>query len=440
MAFLVSQAYDYNQFIRAVRSFVQGHPQIRKPTDPMLPFDGIVFSGTGAGELYVATNSGAVAGASPGTAYRLTCGVAGGAGVAKFTLRRDPTGANVLIGTVDGITADVRFRDATFGEVIIRTTSSWGVGAQINFSLVNSTLGAQAWSEDRFLEDLSADANGNYVTEWISHGPGVGGGLSIYTAMGVQYSHADDRYNIALYGQDSFAAGSAINLQPNSNSISGTVNVPLMCLRKSPMPFWLVCNGDRHAAIVKAGSVYEWYYQGFIAVHGTPGNHALPLFIGGCHTQTAAVTGSVDVPHRAFWDPSPHASTGSSAHFRWVDGTWIRTINNTDTTGSRTPAKTCVMLPYASYVSGAEAPLQSFSGFMARIKPALGTSEYEAIPITLAITSPQNAIVGDLIGVRAVSGFSQASENLLTIGGQTWVVGQNTFRTARDSFAALLLE
>ena len=439
MGFLVSQAYDYNQFVRAVRSYTNGFPQLKK-TNAMLPFDGIVVTGTGAGELYTASNTGCVAGVSPGTAYRLTCTLGGGAGVAKFTMKRDPAGANVTIGAVSGVTADVRFRDATYGEVIVRTTTNWVIGDQINWSMIDTLLGSQKWVEDRFTEDVSPDGNGNFTTEWISHGPGLGGGLSIHGIMNTTFDNANDRFFVALRSCDSYASGSVTLAQPN---ISPVVFIHLR--KSSPMPFWLCVNGDRLVGACKAAGVYEWFHIGYLSIFGTPGNHPRPVFVGGTSTRGNIGTSDTDTGHRAFFSPGLHSAgaTGEGACFRWVDGTWYRGFYNYDASGAQGGSgKTGAIIPYGSTGSDSgAASIGDWNGFMQKVVAALGTGNYQLLPVTLVFkTTPQNAIVGDFQGIKAISGNSQASENLVTIGGDTYIVLQDTFRTSRAAYAALKLE
>ena len=435
MAFLVSQAYDYLHLTRVIRGFVQGHPIVKK-TSPLLPFDGITFTGTGAGELYVTTNSGAVAGSSPGTAYRLTCTLGGGAGVATFSFKRDPAGANANVGG-GTVTADTRFADSTFGEVIVRTTTNWVIGDQINWSLVNSPLTAEKWIEDRWNENVdSGDGFGNKYTEWVAHGPSVGGGKTIYAGMSDSFDQVADRWNKVVYGMDGYVGGSNIFSQPN-----GFTQPPLLLLRKtSPMPVWLVCDGDRWAGVVKAAGVYEWFYAGWINIFGTPGNHPMPTLYGGMATLGTEVTSSTGTNHRAFWDGGGVGGVVAACAFRWVDGTWIRPANY-DTGGSNTGAHPACFSPYSGNAAGnPSGAISNILGLMQRVLPTIGDSKYELLPITLCLTSPQPAVVGELKGVRAVSGFSQASENQIIDGSDTYIVFQNGFRSGRADFAALKME
>jgi hypothetical protein len=65
-----------------------------------------------------------------------------------------------------------------------------------------------------------------------------------------------------------------------------------------------------------------------------------------------------------------------------------------------------------------------------------GGTDYALMPLilhtggaALSIPDSQRANVGELDGVYFISGFGNASENTVTIGGVTYLVVQNCFRT-----------
>src|SRR6185436_60021 len=65
---------------------------------------------------------------------------------------------------------------------------------------------------------------------------------------------------------------------------------------------------------------------------------------------------------------------------------------------------------------------------------------YPLWPLTLLGTNPDRDIWGDLDGAFAVTGFNNASENIVRIGATDYLVVQNLHRTARYYYCAVKLE
>jgi hypothetical protein len=62
---------------------------------------------------------------------------------------------------------------------------------------------------------------------------------------------------------------------------------------------------------------------------------------------------------------------------------------------------------------------------------------YSLFPVVLCDNTPN--VYGELDGVKALTGFSQGSENTVTVGGIQYLVIQNVFRNTKSDFFAVEL-
>lgn len=447
--FLVGEAFDYNDFVKQMRCMAQNHPRVSKSNPKNGIAEGITITGTGAGRLYVTPGA-----SVPTGGYTLTCTRAGSdttSPLAQFSVVRNSGSVN--IGT---LTAGRRFVDnqspSTRLGLILRTTTPWIIGDTIAFTLVAGTLGSQAWIQDRFTEGTE-DANGDFVTEWIAHAPTIasaGASPEDRQHFGLQtmFTFATGIYNVRLRGFDGYVSA---NLYANQTNSSTEKYIHLL---DQPMSFWATVNGDRLCAVVKCGSVYEWVYLGWVDVHATGTQHPKPMFVGGMSADSTLSASSIDNNHSAFWDPATSLGAQTSAVFRWVDGTWLVVLNKSGTNDDNLAGNLAIQ-PFGAVAAGgvlgqiatAQAPAENvrtgFTYLTNRWVPQLGSNRYELMPCTIVMKTPAVNVIGDLIGVYGISGFSQASENTVLDDNSPqryYVVFQNAFETTRRSFAALRLE
>lgn len=467
MSFLVGEAFDYNNYVKQIRGYMQGHPQVFK-TNPFDSQDGITITGTGDGTVYVATEAFTPAGSvgspagspSPGTLYRLTCTVAGNAStspIAAFDVEQDPDNlspaflGSMLVGQrflADDLLASPQVPSPLHGlEVIIETLSDWVVADTIEFRLVDHTISPtgdvdENWVEDRYTEGVP-DVNDDFVTEWIAHAPTIAGaGASPQTPMhfGMQttFDFGDQFFNVALLGADDFESSSLFAAQPNASPLT------FVFLDDQSFPFWLTGDADAMCAVARPGSVYEWAYLGIIDVFATGNQHPKPMFVGGMGEDGTRTFSEVNNSfHAAFWN----GGSNSPAYFRWVDGTWFTIINrnnSTYTTRNNFPARW--LSPWRSYDTGA--PLNTSQPDTMQDLTVTIVDRYdgtfECLPATMFFhETPQPATVGDLKFVKFVPGFTINSEDEgrdNTVSPRLiFLAFQNAQLGAREDFAAMEL-
>ena len=468
MSFLVGEAFDYNNYVKQIRGFMQGHPQVHK-TDPNDSQGGITITGTGNGTVFVATESFTPAGfpgsplgsPGPGTLYRLTCTVAGNAStspIAAFDVEQDPDNlspaflGSMLVGqrfNADDLLASPQVPSPLHGlEVIVETLSDWAVSDTIEFRLVDHTISptgdiAENWVEDRFTE-APIDVNGDFVTEWIAHAPTIAGANAspqtpMHFGMQTVFDFGDQYFNVSLIGADDFESSSLYENQPNAST------PVIVYLDDQSFPFWLTGDADAMCAVARPGSVYEWAYLGIIDVFATGNQHPKPMFVGGMGSDpTRDFSETNNTHHSAFWN----GGSSSPAYFRWVDGTWFTIINrNNSTYTTRNNFPTRWLSPWRTYDDTFLPTPTSFPDFLHELGTTVidrydGT--FECLPATIFFhVTPQPATVGDLKFVKFVPGFTINSEDEgrdNTVSPRlTFLAFQNAQLSTREDFAALEL-
>jgi len=469
---LVSNAFDYNDFIKQVRGFVQGHPQVRK-LDYLVAGGGIKYTGTGTGELYVSTEfytpAGGTAGSptTGGTKYLLTCTLGGGAGVAKFDVKQMFDRSPQLLGVLkagsrwapEGDKRQINSPEVSSPKstttpihspehglrLILRTITNWVAGDTISFRLIDHDLDNTAshnWRQKKFFQNLE-DANGDFVTEWYAQAPTIArAGLSpeaaVYYGMQSTFSFASDYYNVGIMGADGFVAGSAFASQPNTSGVRYTM------LDDTQFPFWLTADADGLYAVCKIGSVYQHLTMQLLDMYATGTQHPKPMYIGGM-TSVAALKASEsnNDQNAAPWNPG----SSSTTRFRWTDGTWYSVQNRqaSYSTNATNLVPTRWIWPYkdgTGTVGSLVGAGYTWNWFVKMIERKYDLS-YELIPMILFINNPQNATVGELKYIRFVSQIGLNAEDTTTdttvSPNQLYIAMQNANLSGREDFCVMEL-
>lgn len=394
-------------------------------------------------------------------------------------LRRFITGRSILstpayAGSGNGVMSDNDSTPASISETWTITCTSTAVNGG-TFSVVGSVSGAQpdatvgvAYSNS-FISFLIADGSADFVltdnfvftttrgqmsidgnawdlmrsdaTELMVKGKGLGGTDEVYVNFKVFENTSLDIYNWVIQGAAGYISANAVDDQPGQSRKVG------LSLWNNPMKYWFVANGRRVIVIAKVSTFYIAGYFGLMLPYGTPGQYPYPLFIGGnlpncdngtiTHFQSKNYSWN-DYQNTNYWMPAANYSNHeqysvtltdvTGCQIYWVDGTWYDFTNGyADGSGGGTPYSNHAfsynyVLPVNPYWSR-----ENIDG------------SYELIPHTLAMGNPVRALAGELDGSYCISGFSNGSENTVTIGGDTYLVVQNVFRNGVSDFAAVLL-
>lgn len=244
----------------------------------------------------------------------------------------------------------------------------------------NPTLVAagQAWQELRWVEQAATQ-------ELILKATGLSGNDEIYCGLYSSENPTYDLYQWKLLGYTGHLAGASFSGQP------GVSSDHYLSLWNSPMTYWLVANGRRAILAVKVSTRYMLMHLGFLMPYATPTQFPYPFFISG--------TDNYYYGGRRWSD----VSTQWNYQMRGIAGNWA--------TPSRYP-----------------------SGHTYKYSPG------NVYPLTTFVIYDGNAIYGEIEGLYHVSGFGNASENLITVDGVDHLVLQDVASTGIGNYVALRLE
>jgi hypothetical protein len=268
--------------------------------------------------------------------------------------------------------------------------------------------------------------------------PGLSTTEQIYVSIGAYTNGVSGIFNWRLKGALGYAAGSDFFHQP------GTSPDAFVYLWNSSIPYWFIANGQRVIVIAQISTVYEVLYMGKFLPDATPGQYPYPLFIGGTGGDgtsinagaqgadpTAPSRGHSDVTnfHGAFFDPACSFHCDVSAAWQ----VWNHWSGGNDAHAGTTNNQ---INPYADDGFSGTNMTTTPGGMKWLVTNADGS--YPLLPVRLEQIQTSINVLGTLDGVFATSGEGNSAGSTYTVGGQTYLVVQDTFRSARQNFAAFL--
>jgi len=257
-----------------------------------------------------------------------------------------------------------------------------------------------------------------YMAHGISETEDIGVGFSIHADVGT------DTYALGMWMFRSYNALLGDLEQPGMSTV---VYLPIW---NQPMQYWFVANGQRLIAIAKVSTVYTSAYVGKFLPFGTPGEYPQPYYVAAPVSSPTRRWSSTDESDRCFFDP------GASAYVLLPGaGTWRAVTNFQQGSGDELQTSgTNHIWPFAA------ASFSSNITVRYRELRENVDATYPLWPLTIVGFNPDRDTYGDLDGAFAVSGFNNASENTVTIGGVPYLVIQNIHRTERYYYCAVKLE
>lgn len=272
----------------------------------------------------------------------------------------------------------------------------------------NSTVtGNNKWIVDRF-NPFSSDL------ELIWHGVGLAGTDLIYTGFRIGEVPASQQYWWEMRGFTGFSTSDTFVAQPGTSLSYYTM------FWDQAMRYWISVTGRRVIVAAQVSTTYHCLYSGFLLPYSTPAEYPYPLFIGGEFNAQKAYN---DTDLNGFFDPG-QGQTNTGGAIRRVDGVWKETRNNFS-------SSTYQIWPYDNQSSG--------RNWLLTLED--NGDVYPLFPMNVVENAASAAIdrnvLGYLDGAAAVPGFGLASEDTLTVGGDTYTVLQNVQRTGRAAFWAL---
>jgi len=278
-----------------------------------------------------------------------------------------------------------------------------------------------------------SDTVGEYAYIW--NAPGLDGLQNIYTGIAT-FSDADsDYYNWRLAGMIGYDSGLSFDLQPGKNP-GGSDFDPKMYLTNDAIAYWFIANGQRAIIIARVSTVYQIGYLGYYFPYTTPDQYPYPLMIGGMGYNNLTRWSDTNTVHRFFPDPAGRNSfdtNGANLAVRDAAGNWVG-FSNSD------------FNVYATYPFS----INNYDNIASYARPQYidkwrngPDGSYALMPIVLTsklqASGSTRAHWGEVDGVYAVSGYSAASEDIVTINAEDYMIVQNAFRTESDNYVAIKL-
>lgn len=406
MAWETGEASNYLDLLSRLRRFITGRASTSTP----------VYTGTGNGSLsaietYPATIT---------ENWTVECIAAAPDG-----------GAFSVVGSVSGALSDAvvgtPYVSAHLNFTISDSSIDFIVGDKFTFTTTRGSLSTegQAW-------DLMRSTS----TELLVKGKGLGGTDEIYVNLFAYANPTSDIYNLIIRGAAGYVSANVWDNQPGQSPKIG------LSLWNDPMKYWFIANGRRFIIVAKVSTFYVSGYFGLMLPYGTPGQYPYPLVIGGNlpNSESAYQNVNYSWPNERntnYWTPrnihSNHqyypTSDVSNTVLYWHDGSWIDFTNG-----------------YSNSQSNGFYDFSSADSWINNIMPVVPTwirenldGTYELIPHTLVTSKPSESLAGELDGSFFVTGFSNGSENTVTVGADTYLVVQNVYRNAVRDFAAIKL-
>jgi len=271
------------------------------------------------------------------------------------------------------------------------------------------------------------------ASEMIWQAPGNGGLDQIIVGAKTFFDVGTDYYNWRLGGFTAFNSGAVFNQQAGYVGGASQAHAsPVLTLWNSSIPYWILASGRRVILIAKVSTVYVAAYLGFLAPYMAPGSFPYPLIVGG-NLAFQNEPGTTDPSWRWSYTgtdmrnfPIPFAQTMSFAYrsslqLRLADGSW----QGFDTNPNETVFGQVWPYAFIDQVGGTSDWRPDLDG------------GYPLLPIVLSDPTPN--VYGELDGVFATTGFSQSSENTVTVGGIQYLVIENVFRNTKADFFAVKL-
>lgn len=231
--------------------------------------------------------------------------------------------------------------------------------------------------------------------ELILKGPGLSGLEEVFVGFRTYQDAGADYYNLCAATMVGYVSGNAFDTQPGI-ILSG---VPA---HNNRIDYWATANGQRIALAMKVGTpVFESAYVGKFLPYARGSQYPYPVVCGGM-LNGAAATRFSEATHSM-----PYKGNRANLRLRNNDGTWLQ--------------------PHAH-------PWQN--AVLSALRDSNG--QYSLTPVVL--NDNTGNIYGELDGIFHISGFNNATENTLTIGGVTYVVIQDVSRTGFADYYVMRLD
>lgn len=235
--------------------------------------------------------------------------------------------------------------------------------------------------------------------ELILKGAGYTGEEEIFVGFRTYQDAGADYYNMVAAVFTGYVPGNTFDTQPGAR-LSG---VPA---HNNRIDYWLTLNPQRIALAMKVGTpVYESAYVGKCLPYGRPSQYPYPVVCSGMLNGTPATRFSDTTANHSFGYKGNSVRLGLRSNDGWLNA---------------------YCYPWGNAVLTSSTQLRDSENL------------YPILPIELHDNSAN--LWGALDGIYYISGFNNAVENTLTIGGDDYVVIQDVARNGFTDYYAMRLD
>lgn len=291
----------------------------------------------------------------------------------------------------------------------VDNTGSEGVAHWQMLLKIKTLAEANGWVTQRYLNPTPY-TDKTVIRELILKGSGLSGTEEIYIGFRAYQDRTADYYNLTVAAFTGYVSANVFTAQPGYLERG-------VCAHNTRIDYWLLINGQRIAFGLKIGapSVYEIGYVGKFFPYATPSQYPYPMAICGMLPSAMPATRYSDTS--ATHATGVRGNTASNGYLRDLMGNWVTFAN----------------LPWTADFNGSAAIRRDTGGY------------YHALPAVLfngSVSTNQSGtdngnVLGELDGIRYLSGFSNASENTCTIGGKSNVLFGDGWRTGIGDYFLL---
>jgi len=252
---------------------------------------------------------------------------------------------------------------------------------------------------------------------WILQGQGLAGADEIYIGAKISENILSPYFNWRIQGLTAYDSGLTFYDQPGVSPQSRFV------LNDATMEYWIFATGRYVHLVTKQTTDYTDCHMGLILPYGVPSEYPYPLAIMGGSSAARHYT-STDIRHRQSFDPGEDA-----CWLREPGGTWKQFENYTSTQVSINN-----IFPFGPGGQG----WSTYRRYFADSPDGV----YEMYPLIFlesesGFSDPAGNAFGEIEDCFMVSGSNNSAENTITVGGDTYIVFQNVFRTTFSDFYAI---
>lgn len=304
-------------------------------------------------------------------------------------------------------------------------------------------LVAQGWTE---LTWSGVAATINDTQQLRMRGPGAGAGREVFLnfeSLGVSGSSLywwTCRGALA-YDADITTWGAQLGEQP----------YPSLCnfWNGGAIPYWFYVNDRRVIVVAKCNTTYVSFYGGFFLPFGTPPQYPSPLAVLG-NDYAAQIYTVSRTERRMFVEPGYGSSTQATGWVRGPTGVWLQGSNHQSGVANDGPLNIgylntrFLIWPYnCGGVDGGSAGITLWQsannngGIGGVTENLVPTFQNERPIIPTMILTPQMPPVGSLDGAFAIFGSALSSEQIITIGGRSFIVFNSLTRVSGNDFFAV---